>query len=98
MSSLKDSFLSIILIVLVILPVAAQVEAMDVSGNRVKVIQSKDIPLDTLAMDMEGVKRMEVLESTDPIHDNNLPVVAVGEKKVYDLKDIEIALNTTAFG
>ena len=72
------------------IPIAAQ-EANDASNNAVKVIEIKDIPVDTLAMDMEGVKQMELLESANPINDNTLPVIAVGDKKTFDLKDIEIA-------
>jgi len=90
MFSFKDSFLSIILIVLMIIPMTAQ-KALNGANEGVKVIETKDILLDTLAMDMEGVKQMELLESVNPINDNTLPVIAVGDKKTFDLKDIEIA-------
>ncbi|MCP4977097.1 MAG: LysM peptidoglycan-binding domain-containing protein [Maribacter sp.] len=90
MFSFKDSFLGMILIVLLTMPIAAQ-EAKNASTEGAKVVEIKDIPVDTLAMDMEGVKQMELLESANPINDNSLPVIAVGDKKTFDLKDIESA-------
>jgi membrane-bound lytic murein transglycosylase D len=90
MVSYKYACLSTILAIFLAIPIAAQ-EVNDASTNGLKVIETKDIPVDTLAMDMEGIKQMELLESANPISDNTLPVIAVGDKKTFDLKDIEIA-------
>ena len=90
MVSFKYACLSIILATFFAIPIVAQ-EANDASTNGVKIIEIKDIPADTLAMDVEGVKQMELLESANPINDKTLPVIAVGDKKTFDLKDIEIA-------
>ena len=90
MVSFKYAFLSIILAIFLAVPIAAQ-EVNDASTNGVKVIETKYIPLDTLVIDMEGIKQMELLESASPISDNTLTVITVGDKKTFDLKDIEIA-------
>ena len=90
MVSFKYACLSILLAIFFAIPIAAQ-EVNDASTDGVKVIEAKDIPVDTLAMDMVGVKQMELLESANPINDNTLPVVVIGDKKNFDLKDIEIA-------
>ncbi len=90
MVSFKYAYLSILLVLFFAIPIAAQ-EVNDASTDGVKVIEAKDIPVDTLAMDMQGVKQMELLESANPINDNTLPFIAVGDKKNFDLKDIEIA-------
>lgn len=55
------------------IPIMAQ-ETKDAAVEQGKVVEAKDIPLDTLA-----------------INDNALPVIAIGDKKTFDLKDIEIA-------
>lgn len=90
MVSFKHTCLSILLAIFFAIPISAQ-EVNDASTDGVRVIESKDIPVDTLAMDMVGVKQMELLESANPINDNTLPVVVIGDKKTFDLKDIEIA-------
>jgi membrane-bound lytic murein transglycosylase D len=90
MVSFKYACLSTILAIFLAIPITAQ-EVNDTLTKGVKVIEIKDIPVDTLAMDMEGIKQMELLESANPISDNTLPVIAVGDKKTFDLKDIEIA-------
>jgi len=90
MVSIKYTYISIILAIFFAFPIAAQ-EVNNASTDEGEVIITKDIPVDTLAMDMEGVKQMELLESTNPINDNTLPIIAVGDKKTFDLKDIEIA-------
>ncbi len=86
----KYACLSILLTIFFAIPIAAQ-EVNVASTDGVRIIESKDIPLDTLAMNMVGVKQMELLESANPIRDNTLPVIAVGDKKTFDLKDIDIA-------
>ncbi len=86
----KYAYLSILLAIFFAIPIAAQ-EVNVATTDGVRVIESKDIPVDTLAMDMVGVKQMELLESANTINDNTLPVVVIGDKKTFDLKDIEIA-------
>ena len=72
------------------IPVAAQ-EVQDASTEGIALIQSKDIPLDTLTVTKQGVKQKDHTEAPNTINDNALPVVTIGEKKAFDLKDIEIA-------
>ena len=90
MHPLKFYSLSIVLVAFLNSSVFAQV-GNPTSDIQSKIVQAKDIPLDTLALDMEGVEQMELLESSNRIDDNTLPVVAMGTTKAYDLKDIEIA-------
>ena len=90
MVSFKLSCLSTVLAIILAIPLSAQ-EAKDASIKKIRVIETKDIPLDTLAMDLEGVEQMELLESSNTINDNSLPVIEVGDKKSFVLKDIEVA-------
>ncbi|MGB5666949.1 MAG: LysM peptidoglycan-binding domain-containing protein [Maribacter sp.] len=90
MVSFKLPCLSTVLAIILAIPLSAQ-EAKDASIKKIRVIETKDIPLDTLAMDLEGVEQMELLESSNTINDNSLPVIEVGDKKSFDLKDIEVA-------
>ncbi len=90
MFSIKTSYLSIFFIALIGIPVAAQ-EVEDASTERASPIESRDMALDTLVIDMEGERQTELLESGNTIDDNALPVVVIGEKETFDLKDIEIA-------
>ncbi|MFS4492741.1 LysM peptidoglycan-binding domain-containing protein [Maribacter sp. 2308TA10-17] len=53
----------------------------------IKIIQSKDIPLDTTAMDMKGVEQMEKMESSQAIKDNPLVLLKEGDKGAYNLQD-----------
>ena len=82
--------LSFVLVAFLNISVCAQ-EGNPTSQEQLKVVQAKDIPLDTLALDMEGVEQMELLESSNKINDNSLPMAALGDTKAYDLKDIDIA-------
>ena len=82
--------LSFILVAFLNNSVSAQ-EVNHSSGEQIKVVHAKDIPLDTLALDMEGVEQMELLESSNTINDNALPVGVIGDKKSFDLQDIELA-------
>ena len=82
--------LSFILVAFLNNSVSAQ-EVNHSSGEQIKVVHAKDIPVDTLALDMEGVEQMELLESSNTINDNALPVAVIGDKKSFDLQDIELA-------
>ncbi|MFK7813220.1 MAG: LysM peptidoglycan-binding domain-containing protein [Maribacter sp.] len=53
----------------------------------VKIIQSKDIPLDTIPMDVKGVEQIEKMNSSQPLNDNPLVLIQDGNKKSYELQD-----------
>ncbi|MBD0779713.1 LysM peptidoglycan-binding domain-containing protein [Maribacter sp. ANRC-HE7] len=90
MYSYKFWCLNLFLVVFVNISVFSQA-ANHTSEEQAKIVEAKDIPLDSLAKDMEGVEQMEPLETSNAIHDNSLPVVTIGDKKSYDLKDLDIA-------
>lgn len=90
MYSYKFWWLNLFLVVFVNISVFSQ-EANHTSEEQAKIVEAKDIPLDSLAKDMEGVEQMEPLKTSNAIHDNSLPVVTIGDKKSYDLKDLDIA-------
>ncbi|WP_273275440.1 LysM peptidoglycan-binding domain-containing protein [Maribacter polysiphoniae] len=90
MYSYKFLWLNLFLVVFVNISVFSQ-EANHTSEEQGKIVEAKDIPLDSLAKDMEGVEQMEPLKTSNAIHDNSLPVVTIGDKKSYDLKDLDIA-------
>ena len=86
----KFGRLSFILVLFANISVFAQ-EVKEVQKEHIKVIKAKDIPLDTLALDMQGIEQMDELESSSDLNDNSLPIVTIGDKKTYDLKDLKIA-------
>ncbi|WP_282053987.1 LysM peptidoglycan-binding domain-containing protein [Maribacter luteus] len=86
----KFGRLSFILVLFANISVFAQ-EVQEVQKEHIKVIKAKDIPLDTLALDMQGIEQMDELESSSDLNDNSLPIVTIGDKKTYDLKDLKIA-------
>ncbi|MBD1260028.1 LysM peptidoglycan-binding domain-containing protein [Maribacter polysiphoniae] len=90
MYSYKFLWLNLFLVVFMNISVFSQ-EANHTSEEQAKIVEAKDIPLDSLAKDMEGVEQMEPLKTSNAIHDNSLPVVTIGDKKSYDLKDLDIA-------
>ncbi|NND78431.1 MAG: LysM peptidoglycan-binding domain-containing protein [Maribacter sp.] len=90
MVSFKYTCLSILLAMFFAVPSTAQ-EINDASTNGLKAIEVNTIPLDTLSKDMEGVKQTGLLQAKNAINDNTLPVIVEGDKKTYDLKDIELA-------
>ena len=55
--------------------------------KEVKIIQSKDIPIDTTAMDMKGVEQMEQMEAGSPLKDNPLVLIKEGDQGAYNLQD-----------
>lgn len=91
MISIKNSFLLGLSLFLVTSLTLSGQEIKGSLQNDVKIIEAKDIPLDTLAIDVKGVEQLELLESKNPINDNRLQSATIGDKKSYDLKDLEIA-------
>jgi len=89
MLSFKRSVLSIILTFAMVLYAFGQ-EVKGKLPKEVKIIETKDIPLDTLVNNMQGVKQIEILESSNVISDNPLPIIEAGTK-TYNLKDLEAA-------
>ncbi len=65
---------------------AQQKDAIPVK-KEVKIIQSKDIPLDTTAIDMKGVQQMEQMEADSPLKDNPLVLIKKGDQGAYNLQD-----------
>jgi len=55
--------------------------------EKAKIIESKDIPLDTSAMDMKGVKQMEKMQSSQALNDNPLVLFKDGDQGAYNLQD-----------
>jgi membrane-bound lytic murein transglycosylase D len=90
MSLSKKLYSSLILILVFACPALAQ-EVKEISLEHTNVIEVKNIPSDTLSTGTAVVKQMELLESTNVINDNTLSIVEVGNKKVYDLKDMQAA-------
>lgn len=91
MCSNKNSFLFILVLILGTSMTLYAQEVKDTLTSNIKIIKAKDIPLDTLALKLEEVNQKELLELSSPINDKTLQVVPVGNKKTYDLKDIQIA-------
>lgn len=90
MVSSKYTYLGILLAVFIAIPCTAQ-EIGDASTNDLKTVETSSISIDTLSLDREGAKQSELLQTANAINDNTLPVAIEGDKKTYDLKDIELA-------
>jgi len=82
----KFFFLFFALLVFTISGLAQERDSIPPKKN-VKIIESKDIPLDTTAMDMKGVEQMEKMQSTQPLNDNPLVLVKDGDQGAYNLQD-----------
>lgn len=83
----KTRFLSFfVLLIFCISGLAQEKDSIPVKSD-VKIIQSKDIPLDTSAIDMKGVEQMERMESSQPLKDNPLVLIKEGDKGAYNLQD-----------
>ncbi len=63
----------------------------DASKEQPQGVAVKVVLLDTLATnDLKGVDKTEKTGALGEINDNSLPIVMVGDKKTYDLKDLDI--------
>ncbi|WP_251795664.1 MULTISPECIES: lytic transglycosylase domain-containing protein [unclassified Arenibacter] len=65
--------------------VAQEFDSIPTAKQDHKILKSKEIVVDTAAMDMEGVEQMETMEAKDGIQDN--PLLLVKGQKKYNLKD-----------
>ncbi|MDL5510238.1 LysM peptidoglycan-binding domain-containing protein [Arenibacter sp. M-2] len=65
--------------------VAQEFDSIPSTKQGLNVLKTQEIPVDTTAMDMEGVEQMETMEAKDDIQDN--PLFLVKGQKKYDLKD-----------
>lgn len=70
------------------LPLFAQ-EQESTPHNEVKIIEAKDIPLDSTALPLLQAKPINLVGDKDAIKDNSLGVVTKNNKAKYDLKDLE---------
>lgn len=72
------------------LPLLAQ-EEQSIPANEVKIMESKDIPLDTTALPLLEAKPINLIQASDAIKDNSLAAVTKDNTAKYDLKDLEHA-------
>ncbi|WP_291867307.1 LysM peptidoglycan-binding domain-containing protein [Maribacter sp.] len=72
------------------LPLLAQ-EEQSIPANEVKIMESKDIPLDTTALPLLEAKPINLIQASDVIKDNSLAAVTKDNTAKYDLKDLEHA-------
>ncbi|WP_298505571.1 LysM peptidoglycan-binding domain-containing protein [uncultured Maribacter sp.] len=59
--------------------------------SEVKIIESKDIPLDSMALPLLEAKPINLIKASDAIKDNSLAAVTKDNTAKYDLKDLENA-------
>ena len=71
--------------------VAQENDSIPIAKDNQKITEAKDIPLDTVAMDMKGVEQMELMDSETELKDNPLVLVKEGDEGAYNLKDHELA-------
>ena len=83
MVAIKKIYLGILLLAFTVSSLAQQTDT--IPKKEVKIIEAKDIHLDTTAMDMESVQQMELMESTVGLKDN--PLVLTKAQDKFHLKD-----------
>jgi len=66
---------------------AQENDSISAKNGTVKIIEAKDIPLDTTAMDMKGLEIIENMEDSKSLDDNPLVLVKEGDKGAYNLLD-----------
>ena len=64
--------------------IAQEKDSLPDSKNQIKIIQSKDIPLDTMNITKNGADQ---IEPPQQFIDNQIVVINEGDKKTFDLKD-----------
>ncbi len=70
---------------------AQEKDAFPVSSNTSKAIDADDVVVDTLAMDMEGIEQMELMQADTTLVDNPLVLIKDTISSKYDLKDLTAA-------
>lgn len=92
MKTKANQYLAFLLYFSVTLTLLAQEkDSIPSAKDSLRIIEAKDIPLDTIEMDMKGMELMEAMESTRDLADNPLVLVKKGDKGAYNLKDHELA-------
>lgn len=69
------------------LAVAQEQDSLPKAQKDIKIIESKDIPLDSTAIDMKGVEQVENIEDSENLKDNPLVLLKKGDKGAYNLQD-----------
>ena len=92
MNSQMKNYLPFLSFLIFAFPLCAQEnDSIQIKKDSLKIIEAKDIPLDTSAMDMKGVEQMELMDSETELKDNPLVLVKEGDKGAYNLKDNALA-------
>ncbi len=94
MTAHLKNFVTLVSFLLITFPLFAQEQEKDsvlTSKDSLKTTEAKDIPLDTMAMDMKAVEQMELMDSETELKDNPLVLVKEGDKGAYNLKDNPLA-------
>ncbi len=74
-SQMKNFFLFPVLLFFVLPSQAQENDSTLVRKDNLKIIEAKDIPLDTTALDMKGVEQMELMDTETPLNDNPLVLI-----------------------
>ncbi len=92
MNTQMKNYLTFLSFLVFALPLTAQEnDSIPIQKDSLKIIEAKDIPIDTIAMDMKGLEQMELMESETTLKDNPLMLVKKEDKGGYNLKDNELA-------
>lgn len=71
--------------------VAQERDSISPKRENVRIMAAKDIPVDTMTMDMKGLEQMEQMESSTELNDNPLVLVKGGDSGAYNLQDHRLA-------
>ena len=88
MTSKQSRFLLFLFILTFTIPAMAQEnDSISKTIDTVKIIEAKDIPLDTISMDLKSLENIENMEASKSLNDNPLVLVKEGDKGAYNLLD-----------
>lgn len=71
--------------------IAQEKDTLSQKVNEAKIIKAIEVPLDTLAMDMQGLEQMEQMQSAVPFEDIPLSFTQERDKNKYGLQDHHVA-------
>ena len=92
MNAQMKNYLAFLSFLFFTLPLLAQEKnSTSVRKDSLKITETKDIPLDSMAMDMKDVDRMELIRAKSELKDNPLELIKKDDKGAYLLKDNELA-------
>ena len=92
MNSKMKNYLPFLSLLIFTFPLFGQEnDSIPISKDNIRIIEAKDIPLDTSVIDAKDLNQRALLNSENDLKDNQLVLVKEGDKSAYNLQDNELA-------